>query len=180
MGRAPEGEAIGLSDSVVSPAPDTRRIRVTMNPFEAEFFGVQHVGPFESFAHTFMSAPFCAALAWVRGAVTLAGMHAFEDPRVLETVRCVEVVADPGRARYQPLVEVALADGRELARVDAEPDDELDWAGAKRMTEALMTECGTPPDAGRGLVEAVETLDRGGGVLPVVEAACTTARFVSC
>ena len=179
-GGSPVGMAVGSSAPVVSPSPEAHRIRVTMNPFEAEFFGVRHAGPFESFAHTFMSASFCASLAWVRGAVTLAGMHEFEDPRVLETVRRVEVVADPGRARYQPLVEVALAGGRELARVDTEPDDVLDRTGAKRMTEALMNECGAPEHAGRRLVEAVEALDRGGGVLPVVEAACTAARFITC
>ena len=182
VGGSPDGEAVGPSGSAASPAPEARRVRVTMNPFEADFFGVRHAGPFQSFAHTFMSAPFCAALAWVRGAITLAGMHEFDDPRVLETVRRVEVVASPDRPRYQPLVEVALADGRELARVDAEPDDVLDWAGAKRMTEALMNECGAPEHAGRRLVEVVEVVDalhRGGGVLPVVEAACNAARFVS-
>ena len=176
MGGAPVGEVVGSSGSAASPAPEPRRIRVTMHPFEAEFFGVRHAGPFGSFSHTFMSAPFCAALAWVRGAVTLAGMHEFEDRRVLETVRRVEVVAGPGRARYQPLVEVALTDGRELARVDAEPDDVLDGALAQTMAEALLTECGAPEYVGRRLVEAVEALDRGGGILPVVEAACDAAR----
>ena len=176
VGGALVGESVGSSGAAVPPAPEPRRIRVTMHPFEAEFFGVRHAGPFESFSHTFMSAPFCAALAWVRGAVTLAGMHEFEDSRVLETVRRVEVAADSGRARYQPLVEIALADGRELARVDAEPDDVLDGTLAQGMTEALMTECGAPVYAARRLVEAVEALARGGGVPPVVGAACAAAR----
>ena len=170
------GESAGSSGAAESSAPEPRRIRVAMHPFEAEFFGVRHAGPFGSFSHTFMSAPFCAALAWVRGGVTLAGMHEFADPRVLATVRRVEVVADSRRARYRPLVEIALADGREIARLDAEPDDVLDGALAQAMARALMTECGAPGYMARRLVEAVEALDRGGGVPPVVQAACAAAR----
>ena len=52
----------------------------------------------------------------------------------------------------------------------------LDGALAQGMTEALMTECGAPAYAARRLVEAVEALDRGGGIPPVVEAACAAAR----
>ena len=149
-----------------------------MNPFEADFFGVRRTDSFESFAHTFMSAPFCAALAWVEGAVTLAGMHAFADPRVLALARRVDVLANPERPRYEPRVDIVLEDGRKLTRVDAEPDDVLDWARARTMTAALMAESGAPEEAGSRLAEAVDALDRGGAVLSVVQAACGAARHV--
>ena len=170
--------AAGGAAGAAATAPAASRIRVTMNPFEADFFGVRRTDSFESFAHTFMSAPFCAALAWVEGAVTLAGMHAFADPRVLAVARRVEVLARPERPRYEPRVEIVLEDGRELARVDAEADDVLDWARARTMTAALMAESGAPEEAGSRLVEAVGALDRGGAVLPVVQAACDAARHV--
>ena len=170
--------AAGGAADATATAPAASRIRVTMNPFEADFFGVRRTDSFESFAHTFMSAPFCAALAWVEGAVTLAGMHAFADPRVLAVARRVDVLASPERPRYQPRVEIVLEDGRKLARVDAEPDDVLDWARARTMTAALMAESDAPEEAGSRLVEAVDALDRGGAVLPVVQAACSAARHV--
>ena len=170
--------AAGGAAGAAATAPAASRIRVTMNPFEADFFGVRRTEVFESFAHTFMSAPFCAALAWVEGAVTLAGMHAFADPRVLAVARRVEVLARPERPRYEPRVEIVLEDGRELARVDAEADDVLDWARARTMTAALMAESDVPEEAGSRLVEAVGALDRGGAVLPVVQAACDAARHV--
>ena len=170
--------AAGGAAGAAATAPAASRIRVTMNPFEADFFGVRRTESFESFAHTFMSAPFCAALAWVEGAVTLAGMHAFADPRVLAVARRVDVLASPERPRYQPRVEIVLEDGRKLARVDAEPDDVLDWARARTMTAALMAESDVPEEAGSRLVEAVGALDRGGAVLPVVQAACGAARHV--
>ena len=167
----------GAADST-APAPTTRRIRITMSPFEADFFGVRRTDAFESFAHTFMSAPFCAALAWVEGAVTLAGMHAFSDARVLAEARRVEVIASPERPRYEPRVEIVLEDGRTLARVDAEPDDVLDWARARTMAAALMAESGAPKEAGSRLEEAVDALDRGGAVLTLVQATCGAARHV--
>ena len=170
--------AAGGAAGAPAVAPAASRIRVTMNPFEADFFGVRRTEVFESFAHTFMSAPFCAALAWVEGAVTLAGMHAFTDPRVLAVARRVEVIASPERPRYEPRVEIVLEDGRKLARVDAEPDDVLDWARARTMTAALMAESDAPREAASRLVDAVDALDRGGAVLTLVQAACGAARHV--
>ena len=170
--------AAGGAADPAATAPAASRIRVTMNPFEADFFGVRRTDSFESFAHTFMSAPFCAALAWVEGAVTLAGMHAFADPRVLAVARRVDVITSPERPRYEPRVEIVLEDGRKLTRVDAEPDDVLDWARARTMAAALMAESDAPEEAGSRLVETVDALDRGGAVLPVVQAACGAARHV--
>jgi len=168
--------AAGGAADATATAPAASRIRVTMNPFEADFFGVRRTDSFESFAHTFMSAPFCAALAWVEGAVTLAGMHTFNDPRVLAMARRVEVLASPERPRYEPHVEIVLEDGRKLARADAEPDDVLDWSRARTMAAALMAEADVPEEAGSRLVEAVDALDRGGALLPVVQAGCDAAR----
>ena len=170
--------AAGGADDATATVPAASRIRITMNPFEADFFGVRRTDSFASFAHTFMSAPFCAALAWVEGAVTLAGMHAFTDPRVLAVARRVEVIASPERPRYEPRVEIVLEDGRTLARVDAAPDDVLDWGLARTMAAALMAESDVPEEAGSRLVESVDALDRGGAVLPVVRAACGAARHV--
>ena len=170
--------AAGGAADPAATAPAASRIRVTMNPFEADFFGVRRTDSFKSFAHTFMSAPFCAALAWVEGAVTLAGMHAFADPRVLAVARRVDVIASPERPRYEPRVEIVLEDGRKLTRVDAEPDDVLDWARARTMAAALMAESDAPEEAGSRLVETVDALDRGGAILPVVQAACGAARHV--
>ena len=170
--------AAGGAAGAMATASAASRIRVTMNPFEADFFGVRRTEVFESFAHTFMSAPFCAALAWVEGAVTLAGMHAFADPRVLALARRVEVLASPERPRYEPRVDIVLEDGRKLARADTEPDDVLDWARARTMTAVLMAESDAPEEAVSRLVEAVDALDRGGAVLPVIQAACGAARHV--
>ncbi len=154
-----------------------RALRIRMHPFEADFVGVRHAGPFHSFSQTFMSAPFCAALAWVRGAVTLAGLHRVADPEVLEAAARVEVAADPGRPRYRPLVGLVLADGRTLEWEETAGDDayRLTWPEAARMTGVLGAEVGVPEELGLRLVRAVESLEAAPAAGPLVEAALAVA-----
>ena len=45
---------------------------IRMNPYEADFIGVRFTGPFTSAPQTVMSAPFCAALAWITGTASLS------------------------------------------------------------------------------------------------------------
>ena len=89
-------------------------IAVRMHPFEADFFGVRYTGPFATFPQAFMSAPFCAALAWARGDATLAGLTDFATPRCWRSCRASTIVSDAGRPRYAPRIDARLADGTTL------------------------------------------------------------------
>jgi 2-methylcitrate dehydratase PrpD len=153
------------------------RLRVELHPFEAGFVGVRHAGPFRSFSETMMSAPFCAALAWTHGAVTLAGLTAFEDPAVLAAVPRVAVQADPARPRYRPRLAATLADGRRLEweEPDGEDADRLTWPAAVEMAERLGAEAGLPPGAVRRLVDAVAGLEAAPGLDRILEAATAAA-----
>ena len=84
-------------------------LTVRMHPFEADFFGVRFAGPFVTFPQTFMSAPFCAALAWARGDATLAGLTDYCAADVLDLVPRITIVADAGRPRYAPRIEAQPA-----------------------------------------------------------------------
>src|SRR5258706_10672504 len=96
---------------------------IRMNPFEADFFGVRHAGPYTTFSQTFMSAPFCAALAWTAGKVTYRGMHDFNEAAVLRNVAFVEIISDAARPRYRPRIEIRCADA-EAGNWKAGPDGE--------------------------------------------------------
>lgn len=148
-------------------------LEVRMHPFEAEFVGVRYAGPFRSFSQTFMSAPFCAALAWVDGAVTFAGLHAFGRPDVMAVVPRVEVVSDGARPRYRPGLSLELSDGRRLEWEETEGDDayRLTWAEAVRMTCALAAEAGVSEASSVRLVRAVEALGPAGTPGDLVDAA---------
>jgi len=136
-------------------------LTIRMNPFEADFFGVRFAGPFRSFPQTFMSAPFCASLAWARGSVTLAGLTDFEDADVLALVPRVTVLSDKQRARYSPLVQARLADDTRLEWEERERADAylLTWDTARRMTATLAAEAGVSAAAAERLIAEVERLD---------------------
>jgi 2-methylcitrate dehydratase PrpD len=137
------------------------RLEIRLNPFEADFVGVRYAGPFTSSSQTVMSAPFCAALTWVAGTVSYAGLRDFADPAVLALVPLVRVTGDQALARYQTQLRVELGDGRTLIL-----DDDRD-AGAYRLTwdaavvsaTLLCDEAGAAPALADDLIKAVRRID---------------------
>ncbi len=147
-------------------------LTVRMHPFEADFFGVRFAGPFRTFPQTFMSAPFCASLAWARGGATLAGLTDFEAADVLELVPRVSVVADRERARYAPRLEARLSNGARLEWEERERADAylLTWDSARSMSAALAAEAGVATAAAERIVREVERLDAARDVEPLLGA----------
>ncbi|MBM3572513.1 MAG: MmgE/PrpD family protein [Alphaproteobacteria bacterium] len=147
-------------------------LRVRMHPFEADFFGVRFAGPFASFPQTFMSVPFCAALAWARGTASYAGLIDFAAGDVRALVPRIAVIAEPGRERYAPALEARLDDGRILAWEERERAGayDLTWRAARDMTEQLMVEVGLPPSHGATLIAAVSQIDDAASVAPLADA----------
>jgi 2-methylcitrate dehydratase PrpD len=155
-------------------------LTIRMHPFEAGFFGVKFKGPFVSFPQTFMSAAFCAALAWSRGAVTLAGLNEYRAQDVLGLVPSIDIAADPGRPRYAPLLEARLDDGSMLNWEEYEGNGAyaLTWENSCQMTHALCAEMDAGAHAGP-LIKIVSGLQEAPGVDPLVGAigkACLAAR----
>ncbi|MSP88283.1 MAG: hypothetical protein EXQ92_05645 [Alphaproteobacteria bacterium] len=156
-------------------------LTVRMNPFEADFFGVRFAGPFVTFPQTFMSAPFCAALAWARGNVTLAGLTDFGATDVLALVPRVEIVADPNCQRYGPAITARLSDGTELTWRESERADAytLTEQAALDVTRALAAESGVEPALAQVLIDAVSGLHQAAGIEAVIaaaRAACSATR----
>lgn len=156
-------------------------LAIRMHPFEADFFGVRFAGPFRTFPQTFMSAPFCAALAWACGDVTMAGLTDFAAQDVLQLVPRISVLADPTRARYSPRLDVQLADGKLLQWEERERQDAylLDWEAARRMTFALTAEVGVSPAHAEKLIAAILGLQAPPGVDALIGAMRDACRSVA-
>jgi 2-methylcitrate dehydratase PrpD len=149
------------------------RMRIDMHPYEADFYGVRYAGPFHTFSQAFMSAPWCAALAWSEERVDYAGMTGFDSAATLALVRNIEVRSASTRPRYQPSISVTLADGRELTWTDARGPAAymLDWDAAVRMSAQLCAEAGVQPLARERLVNTVAALAHDGEIAEVAAAA---------
>ncbi|MGZ5119100.1 MAG: hypothetical protein ACXWIH_24080, partial [Burkholderiales bacterium] len=108
----------------------------------------------------FFSVPFCAALAWLYGTVTFAGLHRFNDPALLSFVARTHVVSDESRERYKPLISVALKDGSTIEWLDdaGEEGYDLTWSAATTMIAALFRESNRPQESCDALIESVERI----------------------
>jgi len=150
---------------------------IRMHPAEADFWGVRFTGPFHRFPQTFMSAPFCAALAWTKGAVTFAGLHEFADSVVLDLVPRVQVIADASCGRSAPKLSVIFADGSvaEWNSDGGNSDFRLDWAAALRLAAVLGAEAGVPKQATAALASSAATIDVSADVRPLISAICAAA-----
>jgi len=151
-------------------------LTLRMHPFEADFFGVRYAGPFSTFPQTFMSAPFCAALAWAKGEVTLSGLTHFDAEDVHKLVAATEVVADRERERYSPRLDVQLADGRRLHWEEHERAGayNLTSSQAQEMAYRLCTEVGVGKVADR-LINSVQMLNVA-DLTDTIARACKDAR----
>ena len=136
-------------------------IVIRLHPFEADFVGMRHTGPFVSFPQTFMSAPFCAALAWIDGAVTYRGMHDFDRDDVVLLARRVRVLADASIPRYRPRLTIETEDGREVDWAEDQGEERyaMTWEAATDMTHTFCHEAGIGSADARALIEAVLRLD---------------------
>lgn len=73
---------------------EIKRIRIRMNPQDFSYPGINYRGPFNTVGATLMSTPFCLAVACMRRAVTLEGIHRFKSRRILSLVDRIEQIPD--------------------------------------------------------------------------------------
>ena len=153
---------------------EVKSIELRMNPFEADFIGVRYAGPFTSATQTVMSAPFCAALAWVSGTASFDGLRNFDDVNVNSLIPRISIVADPDRKRYEPHIEVHLHDGRKLEWSEQAGDSNyrVTWEAACDMTAQLCTEVDVPSAKAQRLIDVVLRVETLPDVKPLVAAVC--------
>jgi len=160
-------------------ADDTtaRAIEIRMHPFEANFIGVRHTGPFTRRAQAFMSAPFLAAIAWNTGTVSFQALHDFNNPLYSETMARVTILSDESRARYEPSIKVTLADGRTLEWKEVEGKDayELTWPSAVDAAGRLAEESGILANKLAPLIHAVSAIDDASSIKPLMDLVCALA-----
>jgi 2-methylcitrate dehydratase PrpD len=153
---------------------DVTAIRIRLNPFVADFPGLQFAGPFETYSQAFYSIPFCAALTWVDGTVGFRGLHRFGDERLLSLIPRVEISADDTRPVYDPEIEIDFTDGETMNWAEEAGEDayRLNWASATGMARQLCDEVGVSPDSVRRLIDAVDGLAAAPSVDDLVASVC--------
>ena len=162
--------------SLRAQAPDAApaSIELRMHPFEANFIGVRFCGPFTTAAQTVMSAPFCAALAWSTGTASFDGLRDFDDVEINQLAQKTSVIADEGRAKYEPVMRVVCTDGRTLTWEEKGGDAgyRMNWDDAVKMTHQLCEEVSVHRELAIALIDKVTRIAELRTIKPLIAAVC--------
>ena len=107
--QTPVTAALNLRKEIEGASVASARIRV--NPYVHGYSGMTSHGPFDSFAGMLMSTPACVAISLIHGAPDVDQLTTFDDGRVNELTRNVEVIPDRTVSMYSAELEVQLTDG---------------------------------------------------------------------
>lgn len=159
--QTPVTAALALRDEI--GARDIASVRVTMNPYETGYAGMDAVGPFSSISGTLMSIPFCIAATLVRGTPSMAMMTTYDDEAVNALVDRVELVSDGEVPTLCCRIEVMLADGTRLERDERKTpaDYSYDRATVSRLIRRIGAETDIPVSAYERLEDFVDRLPDG-------------------
>ena len=147
--------AITLKDKI--EAEDIEKIVDRVSPKIKSAPGNDFAGPFANQFQAQLSGQFCLAAALLSKLVrspTLYTQH-YNDPEILEVAKKVELVAEEGRERFKPRVEVFLKDGRWYA---AEEDRLFKFIPTREMIEEKFMTLASDFLGKRKAAEVIDTV----------------------
>ena len=109
--------------------------------------------------------------------MSFQALHDFDNPLYGETMARVTILSDESRARYEPSIKVALADGRTLEWEEVKGKDayELTWASAVDAAGRLAEESGIFANRLAPLIHAVSAIDDAPSIKPLMDLVCALA-----
>ena len=167
--QAPMGAILDLADEVKGAAVE--RCVLTLNPFEANFPGINYAGPdFASATATKMSAQFCLGVGLLDRRLTLDDLHRLEDPDILRLAGRIAVESDAGLEERHCRIDLHLSDGRTLtSRVD-KAGGQPDFAEVRAFALRMAPEIGTDAEKIGAIVDEIERLHESSDLTPLINA----------
>lgn len=138
-------------------------VRVSMNPYETGYAGMDSRGPFNSISGTLMSIPFCIAATLLRGTPSMAIMTTYDDPAINGLVEKTRLISDESVPSLCCRIEVDLESGERLERYERKvpADFSFDRAGVSALIRRIGQETGVPASAYDRLERFVDELPGG-------------------
>lgn len=87
---------------------EIKHINVRLSPYEANYPGMNNKGPFSTIEGTLMSTPFMVALACIEKEITIAGEKKFDEPRIMDLIKKIDVIADDAMPRFSSSIEITM------------------------------------------------------------------------
>jgi 2-methylcitrate dehydratase PrpD len=142
--QGPVGAMIELARGRDLVPEAIKSIVLYLNPFEANYAGVDNSGPFASTTATKMSAQFSLAVAAMERRLALEDLARLSDARIAGLATRVRVVGDPGVAARLSRIEVVTHDGCSLTADVTTPAGQPSLAEICEFARALAPEIGVP------------------------------------
>ncbi len=174
--QTPVTAALAMRDEI--DGGEIAAVRVTMNPYETGYAGMDATGPFGSISGTLMSIPFCIAVTLVRGTPSMGTMTTYDDGEVNALVERVTLASDEAVPTLCCRIEVEMADGRRVVRDERKTpaDFSFDRATISELIRRIGAETDVPPRAYDRLEAFVAGLP-GGDIRAVVESFAEAPRM---
>ncbi|MBX6367867.1 MAG: MmgE/PrpD family protein [Rhodospirillales bacterium] len=135
-------------------------IRVSMNPYETGYAGMDSTGPFNSISGTLMSIPFCIAATLARGVPTMRMMTTYDDAEVNALVGRVQLVSDASIPTLCCRIEVELESGERIERYEKKVPADYSFSRSEvsELVRRIGGEIGIPASAYDRLERFVDAL----------------------
>lgn len=159
--QTPVTGALVLRERIAGRA--IRAVRVSMNPYETGYAGMDAVGPFHSISGTLMSIPFCIANTLIHGVPTMKLMTTYDDRAVAALIDRVKLISDPAVPTLCARIEVDLENGETLVREQnmTVKDYNYDRAAVSDLIRRVGAEGGVPAGVYNRLEAWVNALPAG-------------------
>ncbi|HET7410811.1 MAG TPA: MmgE/PrpD family protein, partial [Paracoccaceae bacterium] len=174
--QTPVTATLAMRDQIA--AGEIAAVRVTMNPYETGYAGMDATGPFGSISGTLMSIPFCIATTLVRGTPSMQTMTTYDDAEVNALVDRVTLVSDESIPTLCCRIEIEMADGRRVERFEEKTpaDFSFDRATVSALIRRIGAETGLPASAYDRLESFVDGLP-GGDIDMVIDSFAEAPRI---
>jgi 2-methylcitrate dehydratase PrpD len=146
-------------------------ITLTLNPYEADYPGVDNPGPFASPTASKLSAQFCLALAAIAGRITPDGLERLGDESILAMSRRVLLRREAAILQRLCRLEIVLQDGERIAGSVEVPAGQPDFSECAGFARALAPEIGAAGAAVERLVGKVAGLEKAPDIRGLMAAA---------
>jgi 2-methylcitrate dehydratase PrpD len=164
---------LDLARTRAIPPAAIESIELALNPYEADYPGIDHPGPFASAVATKLSAQFSLALAAIDARITPDGLSRVTDDAILTLSRTVRVIRDPTITPRLCRLEIRQRDGTTHSGMIDTPIGQPSFAECAAFARTLAPEIGASDAAMQRLITAVANLKAAPNVAELMEAAST-------
>jgi len=159
-----------VQTQIVRP-DDITAITVTLNPYEADYPGIDNAGPFASNIATKLSAQFSIALAATDHRITPDGLNRLTDPKILALATRVHLQRDSTIPQRSCRLTIRRHAGEDITATIDKPVGQPSFDECHRFAQTLAPEIGASQAAIDQLTHTISTLGTAPTIIPLIDAA---------